>query len=115
LPLDGPDTVIEAIRTMSLLKESNNNTFNSVEWVVGFMGFNQYNSAPLLFLIKNAAIHLVITDFVDTLILMDGAREDKLTDIDFKAKFDALLTIDSLNQTFCRDKANYMLLTFTIN
>jgi predicted RNA methylase len=74
LPLDGPDTVIEAIRTMILLKESNNNTFD-VEWVVGFLGVNQYNSAPLLFLIKNAEIHLVITDFVDTLILMDGVKQ----------------------------------------
>ncbi len=107
LPLDGADTVIEAIRTMNLLKESNNNTFNSVEWVVGFLGVNQYNSAPLLFLIKNAAIHLVITDFVDTLILTNGVRKDKLTEIDFKIKFDGLLTIDSLNQTFCKDKANY--------
>ena len=107
LPLDGPDTVIEAIRTMNLLKESKNNTFNSVEWVVGFLGVNHYNSAPLLFLIKNAAIHLVITDFVDTLILADGVKQDKLTEIDFKTKFDGLLTIDSLNQTFCTDKANY--------
>jgi hypothetical protein len=107
LPLDCPDSVIEAIRTMILLKESNNNTFDSVEWVVGFLGINQYNSAPLLFLIKNAAIHLVITDFVDTLILMDGERRDKLTEIDFKTKFDSLLTIDSLNQTFCKEKANY--------
>ncbi len=107
LPLDGSDTVIEAIRTMNLLKESKNNTFNSVEWVVGFLGVNQYYSAPLLFLIKNAAIYLVITDFVDTLILTDGVRKNKLTEIDFKTKFNGLLTIDSLNQTFCTDKANY--------
>jgi hypothetical protein len=91
---------------MILLKESNNNTFD-VEWVVGFLGVNQYNSAPLLFLIKNAEIHLVITDFVDTLILLDGVKKSKLTEIDFKTKFDGLLTIDLLNQTFCNEKANY--------
>jgi hypothetical protein len=107
LPLDGPDSVIEAIRTMIFLKESNNNNFYGVEWVVGFLGVNQYNSAPLLFLIKNAEVHLVVTDFVDTLILTDGVRQDKLIEIDFNSNFKGLLSIHSLNQTFCNEKANY--------
>ena len=107
LPLDGPDSVLEGIKMMNLLKQSSGNTFEDFEWVVGSLDFNQYNSAPLLLLIKDSAIQLVLTDFLDVLIMTDGCNEAKLTEIDLKRQFDGLLSLDSLDQTFSQEKANY--------
>ena len=108
LPLDGPDSVIEAIRTMNLLKEeSNNNDFDNVGWIVGKLDYTQYKSAPLLFLIKNSSIHLVLTDFLDVLIMVNGYKQVQLTETDLQTKFDGLLSIDSKNKTFSQEKADY--------
>ena len=108
LPLDGPDTVIEAVKTMILFKESISIDYKSCELVVGrSFDSDHYNSAPLLFLIKNSLIHLVVTDFIDTLILIDKLKNVKLDDVNFETTFNGLLSINSLNDTICEERAKY--------
>jgi hypothetical protein len=73
---------------------------------------NQYCSTPILLLIKNSKIHLVISDYIDVMILINHSKSKKLTDLDFKKQFKGLLSIESLNVTFNQENADYTIEVF---
>jgi hypothetical protein len=73
---------------------------------------NQYCSTPILLLIKNSKIHLVVSDYIDVMILINHSKSKKLTDLDFKKQFKGLLSIESLNVTFNQENADYTIEVF---
>lgn len=111
LPLDGIDSTLESIKMLMLIKDSQIDISN-IEFVVGRLGMNQYCSIPILFLIKNSKIHLVISDYIDVMILINHSNSQRLTDLDFKKQFKGLLSIESLNVTFNQENANYTIEVF---
>ena len=106
LPLDGIDSTIESIKMMKLIRDSEINISN-IEFVVGKLGSSQFSSTPILLLIKNSKIHLVLSDYVDVMILINNCDRKPLNDIDFKTHFKGLLSIESLNETFHQENADY--------
>jgi hypothetical protein len=67
VPLDGLDTVKESVRMLLCLKHSE--LLRDIEWTVGSLDLDEFNSAPFLFVIKKRKIKLVITDVLDVCIV----------------------------------------------
>ena len=111
LPLDGIDSTLESIKMMTLIRDSQINISN-IEFVVGKLAWNQYYSTPILLLIKNSKIHLVLSDYVDVIILINHCDGKLLKDIDFKTQFKGLLSIESLGSTFHQENADYTIEVF---
>jgi hypothetical protein len=111
LPLDGIDSTLESIKMLMLIRDSQIDISN-IEFVVGKLGMNQYCSTPILLLIKNSKIHLVVSDYIDVMILINHSKSKKLTDLDFKKQFKGLLSIESLNVTFNQENADYTIEVF---
>ena len=107
ISLDAVDSASEAIKKMKLIINSKT-IFKNFEWFVGNLNLLSNNTAPLIFLVRNSKIHLVLTDYLDILIMMSVFKNVKLTDdFDFKSNFHGLLSIKSLNHVFCLEKAEY--------
>ena len=83
LPLDGIDSTLESMKMLMLISDSQIDISN-IEFVVGKLGMNQYSTTPILLLIKNSKIHLVVSDYIDVMILINHSKSKKLTDLDFK-------------------------------
>jgi hypothetical protein len=111
LPLDGIDSTLESIKMLMLIRDSQIDISN-IEFVVGKLGMNQYSSTPILLLIKNSKIHLVVSDYIDVMILINHSKSKKLTELDFKKQFKGLLSIESLNVTFHQENADYTIEVF---
>ncbi len=70
VPLDGLDTVKESVRMLLCLRHSE--LVSDIEWNVGSLGLDKYNSAPFLFVIKKREIKLVLTDVLDVCLFKIG-------------------------------------------
>ncbi len=107
-PLDGKDNIIEKIRWMIWLNDMGFNLDN-IEWVAGSVGLTEFNSSPLMFVIKNSEIHYVLTDYLDALIFMNSWELNKGFVLDFNrnSRVNGLVSIKSLNETFSKEKADY--------
>jgi hypothetical protein len=107
ISLDAVDSASEAIKKMKTIINSKT-IFKNFEWFVGNLNLLSNSTAPLIFFVRNSKIHLILTDYLDILIMMSVFKNVKLTDdFDFESNFHGLLSIKSLNDVFFHEKAEY--------
>ena len=106
--LDSLDTAAESIKYLIFLYKKYSKIPN-FEWKVGNLNIHLINSAPYIFLLRNSKIEAVLTDYLDILIFCSVLRSENNDMTRSCQRFENLLSVNSLKNTFSQEKVDYAL------